>query len=81
MAERIALWCGRPVFVALGVAAEDSICASVGWHETVDVLTRTPLVTIEPMVGAPRRPWRPPDRGTLGDFRDLRRLRGRDAAR
>jgi len=81
LAEGIALWCGRPVFVALGVAAEDSICASVGWHETVDVLTRTPLVTIEPMVGAPRRPWRPPDRGTLGDFRDVRRLRGPDAAR
>lgn len=81
LAEGIALWCGRPVYVALGVAVEESICASVGWHETVDVLTRTPLVTIEPTIGTPRRPWRPPDRGTLGDFRDVRQLRRRDAAR
>jgi len=81
LAEGIALWCGRPVYVALGVAAEDSICASVGWYETVDLLTRTPLVTIEPTIGAPYRPWRPPDRGQLGDFRDVRRLRRRDAVR
>jgi hypothetical protein len=38
-------------------------------------------VTIEPTIGTPRRPWRPPDGGTLGDFRDVRQLRRRDAAR
>lgn len=77
LAEGVALWCGRPLYVALGVAAEDSLCVSPHWHATVDVLTRTPLVTIEPVIGAPRRPWRPDDRGRLGDFRDVRRLRRR----
>lgn len=78
LAEGIALWCGRPLYVALGVAAEDALCGSVGWHATMDVLTRTPLVTIDPVSGPPRRPWRVADHGQLGDFRDVRRLRRRD---
>ena len=77
LAEGIALWCRRPLYVALGVADEDALCVSPGWHETVDVLTRTPLVTIEPVIGAPRPPWRTEDRGNLGDFREVRQLRGR----
>jgi hypothetical protein len=77
LAEGVALWCGRPLYVALGVAAEDALCVSPHWHATVDVLTRTPLVTIEPVIGAPRPPWRTEGHGRLGDFREVRRLRGR----
>lgn len=80
LAEGVALWCGRPLYVALGVAAEDALCVSPHWHATVDALTRTPLVTIEPVIGAPRPPWRASARG-LGDFRDVRRLRGRGSLR
>lgn len=81
LAEGVALWCGRPLYVALGVAAEDALCVSPHWHATVDVLTRTPLVTIEPVIGAPRPPWGVEDRGALGDFREVRRLRGRERPR
>jgi hypothetical protein len=81
LAEGVALWCGRPLYVALGVAAEDALCVSPHWHATVDALTRTPLVTIEPVIGTPRAPWRVADRGRLGDFRDIRQLRGRGRAR
>ena len=77
LAEGVALWCGRPLYVALGVAAEDALCVSPHWHATVDALTRTPLVTIEPVIGIPRAPWRVEDRSGLGDFRDVRQLRGR----
>ena len=77
LAEGVALWWGRPLYVALGVAAQDALCVSPRWHATVDVLTRTPLVTIEPVIGAPRTPWRVEDRGNLGDFREVRTLRGR----
>ena len=76
LAEGIALWYGRPLYCALGVADEDALCVSPGWHATIEVVTRTPLVTIEPTIGGPRRPWRVPDRGALGDFRDVRQLRG-----
>jgi len=62
LAEGVALWWGRPLFVALGVAAEDALCVSPHWHATVDALTRTPLVTIEPVIGIPRSPWRVEDR-------------------
>jgi hypothetical protein len=81
LAEGVALWCGRPLYVALGVAAEDALCVSPHWHATVDVLTRTPLVTIEPVIGAPRPPWRVEGRGALGDFRAVRHLRGRPRPR
>jgi len=81
LAEGVALWCGRPLYVALGVAAEDALCVSPRWQATVEVLTRTPLVTIEPVIGAPRPPWRVEDRGGLGDFRDVRRLRSRGRPR
>ena len=77
LAEGVALWWGRPLFVALGVTAQDALCVSPHWHATVDALTRTPLVTIEPVIGIPRAPWRVEDRSGLGDFRDVRQLRGR----
>jgi len=81
LAEGVALWCGRPLYVALGVADEEIMCVSPHWHATVDVLTRTPLVTIEPVIGAPRPPWRTEGRGALGDFREVRHLRGRARSR
>jgi hypothetical protein len=81
LAEGIALWCGRPLYVALGVAAEDAFCVSPGWHATVEVVTRTPLVTIEPVIGAPRRPWRVADRSHLGNVRDVRKRRARGPSR
>jgi hypothetical protein len=77
LAEGVALWCGRPLYVALGVADEDALCVSPRWQATVDVLTRTPLVTIEPVIGRPRPPWRVADHGNLGDFGGVRQLRGR----
>jgi hypothetical protein len=81
LAEGVALWCGRPLYVALGVAAEDALCVSPHWHATVDVLTRTPLVTIEPVIGRPRPPWRAAGRSGLGDFQEVRHLRGRGRPR
>jgi len=81
LAEGVALWWGRPLFVALGVAAEDALCVSPHWHATVDALMRTPLVTIEPVIGIPRAPWRVEDRGGLGDFRAVRGLRSREPGR
>jgi hypothetical protein len=68
----VALWYGRPLYAALGAAAEDSLCVSPRWHATVDSLTRTPLVTIDLVVGQPR----PPRGGDgLGDFTEVRQLR------
>jgi hypothetical protein len=71
----VALWCGRPLYVALGVAAEDALSVSPHWHATVDVLTRTPLVVIEPVIGPPHPPRRSARLGGLGDFRDVGQLR------
>jgi hypothetical protein len=76
LAEGIALWHGRPLYGALGVAAEDAWCVSPGWHCTVEGLTRTPLVMIDLVVGPPRPPRRGGDGfGGLGDFADVRQLR------
>jgi hypothetical protein len=75
LAEAIALWCAQPLYVALGVAAEDALCVSPGWHATVETVTRSPLVTIEPVIGPPRRPRRGADGlGGLGNFADVRQL-------
>ena len=75
LAEGIALWCGRPIYAALGVAAEDALCVSPRWHTTVEVLTRTPLVVIEPVIGRPRPPRGGDGLTGLGAFADLRQLR------
>jgi hypothetical protein len=76
LAEGVALWCGRPLYVALGVAAEDALCVWPHWQPTVDILTRTPLVVIEPVVGPPHPPRHGGDglQG-LGPFDDVRALR------
>jgi hypothetical protein len=74
LAEGIALWHGRPVYGALGVAAADALCVSPRWHATVDGLTRTALVTIELVVGRPRSPRGGDGLPGLGDFADLRQL-------
>jgi hypothetical protein len=55
------------------VAAEDALCVSPRWHATVETLTRTPLVVIEPVVGPPTPPRRRL-RG-LGAFDEVRQLR------
>jgi hypothetical protein len=55
LAEGVALWYGRPLYAALGVAAADALCVSPRCHATVDGLARTPLVTIDLVVGPPRR--------------------------
>ena len=75
LAEGIALWCGQPLYGALGVAAEDSLCVSRGWHATVDGLTRTPLVTIDLVMGRPRPPRGADGLGGLGPFDEVRQLR------
>jgi hypothetical protein len=75
LAEGVALWYGRPLYGALGVAAEDSLCVSPRWHATVDGLTRTPLVTIDRVVGRPRPPRGADGLGGLGDFAEVRPLR------
>jgi hypothetical protein len=75
LAEGIALWCGQPLYGALGVAAADSLCVSRGWHATVDGLTRTPLVTIDLVLGRPRPPRGADGLGGLGAFEDVRQLR------
>jgi hypothetical protein len=75
LSEGVALWYGRPLYAALGVAAEDALCASPRWHATVDGLTRTPLVTIDLVIGRPRPPRDRDGLGGLGDFADVRQLR------
>ena len=75
LAEGVALWYGRPLYGALGVAAEDSLCVSPRWHATVDGLTRTPLVMIDLVVGRPRPPRGADGLGGLGDFTEVRQLR------
>jgi hypothetical protein len=75
LSEGVALWYGRPLYAALGVAAEDAWCASPRWHATVDGLTRTPLVTIDLVIGRPRPPRDRDGLGGLGDFADVRQLR------
>ena len=42
LAEGVALWYGRPLYGALGVAAEDALCVSPRWHATVEGLTPHP---------------------------------------
>jgi hypothetical protein len=74
LAEGIALWYGHPVYGALGVAAADALCVSPRWHATVDALTQTPLVTIDLVVGPPRRPRGGAGLAGLGDFADVRQL-------
>ena len=74
LAEGIALWYGRPLYAALGVAAEDALCVSPRWHATVDSLTRTPLVTIDLVIGPPRPPRAGAGLAGLGDFADVRQL-------
>ena len=57
------------------MAAEDSLCVAPRWHATVDGLARTPLVTIELVIGRPRPPRGGNGLGGLGDFADVRHLR------
>ena len=75
LAEGVALWCGRPLSVALGVATEDRMCVSPRWHATVNGLERTPLVSIALVVGRPRPPRGGDGLGGLGAFDDVRQLR------
>jgi hypothetical protein len=76
LAEGIALWCGCPLYAALGVTAEDALCVSPRWHATVDGLTRTPLVTIDLVMDRPRPPRGAAGLHGLGDFADVRDLYG-----
>lgn len=75
LAEGIALWYGRPVYAALGVADEDALCVTPRWHATVDGLLRSPLVTIDLVHGRPRPPRGRDGLGGLGDFAEVRQLR------
>ncbi|MBI4587437.1 MAG: hypothetical protein HY725_01245 [Candidatus Rokubacteria bacterium] len=75
LAEGVALWYGRPLYAALGVAAVDALCVTPRWHATVDGLTRTPLVAIDLVVGRPRPPNIAAGLSGLGDFADVRQLR------
>jgi hypothetical protein len=75
LAEGVALWYGRPLSAALGVAAADSLCVAPRWHATVDGLTRTPLVTIALVAGPPRPPRRGGALRGLGAVADVRQLR------
>jgi len=74
LAEGVALWYGRPLYAALGVAAADALCVSPRWHATVDGLTRTALVTVDLVIGRPRPPRRGDGLAGFGDFADLRQL-------
>ena len=74
LAEGVALWYGRPLYAALGVAAEAAMCVSPRWHATVESLARTPLVSIDLVVGRPRPPRSGDGLGGLGDFADVRQL-------
>jgi hypothetical protein len=75
LAEGVALWYGRPLYGALGVADADAGCVSARWHATVDSLTRTPLVTIDLVHGRPRPPRGGDGLGGLGAFAEVRQLR------
>jgi len=75
LAEGVALWYGRPLYAALGVADEDALCVTPHWHATVDGLTRSPLVTIDLVRGRPRPPRGADGLGGLGAFADVHQLR------
>jgi hypothetical protein len=75
LAEGVALWYGRPLYAALGVADADAWCVTPRWHATVDGLARSPLVTIDLVSGRPRPPRGPDGLGGLGPFADVRQLR------
>jgi len=80
LCEAVALWCGRPVRAALAADGPQTWCATTGWLDTFDVISRGPLYEIEFVAHA-----RPPrDRDGLddmGDFRDVRQLVLKGAAR
>lgn len=73
LAEGVALWYNRPLYAALAVDAAEALSASPRWHAAMDVLLRTPLVTIDLVEGPPRRPRGGLD--GLGAFTDVRELR------
>jgi len=79
LAEGVALWYNHPLSVALAVDAAEALSASPRWHAAMDVLFRTPLVTIELVQGPPRRPRGGLD--GLGAFTDVRQLRRWDPRR
>jgi hypothetical protein len=74
LAEGVALWYGRPLSAALGVAAPDALRGSPRWRATVDGLTPTPLVTIALVIGRPRPPCGAAGRPGRGDVADVRQL-------
>ncbi len=79
LAEGVALWYNHPLSVALAVDAAEALSASPRWHAAMDVLFRTPLVTIELVEGPPRRLRGGLD--GLGAFTDVRPLRRWDPRR
>jgi hypothetical protein len=81
LAEALALWVGRRVHVALAAAGPGSFCATTGWLDTFEAVTRPqPLVAItcvaHDVVPADPRPGE-----GLGDFEDVRALLRRTVAR
>jgi hypothetical protein len=80
LAEALALWAGRPVSAALAADGPGSFCATTGWLDTFDALSRSPLVTItcsaHDTVPADPRPGE-----GLGDFADVVALLRRTVAR
>ncbi len=74
LAEGVALWFNQPLYAALAVDAAEALSASPRWHAALDVVIRSPLVTIDLVTSPPRRP-RGGGLDGLGPFTDVRQLR------
>jgi hypothetical protein len=74
LAEGVALWYGRPLYAALGVAAADALCVSPRWHATWRPHAH-PAGHDRPRLGRPRPPRGGGGLTGLGDFADVRQLR------
>lgn len=73
-ADAEALWFNQPLYAALAVDAAEALSASPRWHAALDVVIRSPLVTIDLVTSPPRRP-RGGGLDGLGPFTDVRQLR------
>lgn len=72
LCEGLALWCGRPVHVALDAAEPERFCGMNPWLSSADGVVRTALFELQ--VAQEEGRVRRPELTGLGDFRDLRKL-------
>jgi hypothetical protein len=73
LAEALALWCRRPIRVAVAADNPDTCSATRPWLDTFDAVTRKPLCTVE-FVSSARPPRRKDGLEAMGEYQDVRQL-------